>query len=94
MWANFKEMLAMIGGSLNLRRLKLKVIRDGMPLWKKVFDLLRPAKSLAAPCLKVNRTLGYGVLLTHPPIRHPTARLSVVLADLPIRDKMTLHVGA
>jgi len=32
--------LSMIGGSLNLRRLKLKVIRDGMPLWKKVFDLL------------------------------------------------------
>jgi len=30
----------MVGGSLNLRRLKFKAIRDGIPLWRKVFDLL------------------------------------------------------
>src|SRR6266436_10168537 len=40
-YATSKQMLSMVGGSLNLRRLKFKAIRDGIPLWRKVFDLLR-----------------------------------------------------
>src|SRR6266446_1666687 len=39
-YATSKQMLSMVGGSLNLRRLKFKAIRDGIPLWRKVFDLL------------------------------------------------------
>jgi hypothetical protein len=39
-YATSKQMLSIIGGSLNLRHLKFKAIRDGMPLRKKVFDLL------------------------------------------------------
>src|SRR5438552_4413728 len=39
-YATSKQMLSMVGGSLNLRRLKFKAIRDGIPLWRKLFDLL------------------------------------------------------
>src|SRR5882724_6760611 len=45
-YATSKQMLSMVGGSLNLRRLKFKAIRDGIPLWRKLFDLLRLAALL------------------------------------------------
>src|SRR5712671_5359447 len=49
-YATSKQMLSMVGGSLNLRRLKFKAIRDGIPLWRKVFDLLILACLGTPPC--------------------------------------------
>src|SRR3977135_4396781 len=65
-YATSKQMLSMVGGSLNLRRLKFKAIRDGIPLWRKVFDLLIMTTLRRTWQRHYDRVTGAGALLDHP----------------------------